>query len=322
MIDAARLRTRISSSSADPREGLSPLPLPRSPRQAWHGEQSCSRQSPADLTRPPCCLPWPSFVRAARSRCTRASSTTASASAGESQGDIDFLRALCASLRVPLLVAKVPPGELARLSRREGRSLEEVAREARLRELSRAATRVGADVVALGHTQDDWLETVLMGILRGSDARGLRGIAARRGIFVRPLLACTRAEVLSHLASRGLGFRVDSTNADRSLLRNRVRAELVPVLEESFPGWRTGLAMLARKNALAAEVIDARASSLRWKRSGEGFSLPADGFFALPAAVRASSLLTLFDRFRCPGSPRRLPYRFLLPGAGRGAGGP
>ncbi len=238
----------------------------------------------------------------------------------EARGDLAFLQRVCASLGVSLSVMEIEAGALTRRAKDEGRSIEEVAREARRAHLARAAAAVGAAAVALGHTRDDGLETVLMGILRGSDAQGLRGIPARQGIFVRPLLACTRADLLGYLASKGLSFRTDSTNADRSLLRNRVRAELVPVLDRSFPGWRSGLAMLARKSDLAAQAIDSAVCAVPWRRTPRGWSLTVRGFFALPVAVRAASLLKLFDglpagggRAGAPARPRRLPYRFLQP---------
>lgn len=232
---------------------------------------------------------------------------------GQVEGDIAFVQGLCISLEVPLHIARLPPGECRTRTRASRGSLEDVAREARLRELASCARQIGAVVVALGHTEDDSIETILMGVIRGSDAAGLRGILPVRGLFVRPLLLCTRAEVLAYLAGRNLGFRTDPTNADPAMLRNRVRRELLPVLERDFPGYRTGLAMLARKSALTDDLVRAAAGSIPWRRTGQGFSLPADIFFLLPAAVRSLSLMTLWDRLAPAGSPRRLPFRFLLP---------
>jgi tRNA(Ile)-lysidine synthase len=238
--------------------------------------------------------------------------------AAERRRDITFLRGLCSRLGVALHVARVPQGLLARRAAGERRSIEEVAREARRAELRRAAHAAGCRLVALGHTQDDSLETILMGVLRGSGAQGLRGISARQGMFVRPILGCTRAEVEAFLAARGLGSRTDSTNADRGLLRNRVRAELVPVLDASFPGWRTGLSALARKSALAAAAIEGLASAVPWTSTPRGWALPVRLFLSLPGAVREASLLRVYDLVageagQARRMPRRLPSRFLRP---------
>jgi tRNA(Ile)-lysidine synthase len=227
--------------------------------------------------------------------------------------DVSFVRKLCASLDIPLQIAKVPEGECARRAHDRKRSLEEVAREARLRELALRAKDLGARTIALGHTQDDCIETILMRVLQGSDAAGLRGIPLRRGQIVRPLLSRTRSDVLSYLESRKLPYRTDLTNADPAMLRNRIRGQLVPLLSERFPGFRTGLLSLARKSALVADMLRERAKAIPWKRTAKGFSTPVEAFFSFPAAVRSFSLLGLSDALRGPSCPRRLPYRFLLP---------
>jgi len=234
------------------------------------------------------------------------------------EADVSFARELCASLCVPLHLASVADGECARRARTGKRSLEEVAREVRLRELAVRAEELGASAVALGHTQDDCIETILMRVLQGSDAAGLRGIPLRRGPFVRPLLACSRSDVLAYLESRKLDHRTDLTNSDPAMLRNRIRGLLVPLLAERFPGYRTGLLALARKSSDVADVLREGAGAMPWKRTANGFSIPADTFFSHPAAVRSFSLLSLSDALRGRASRRRLPYRFLLPALEQG----
>jgi tRNA(Ile)-lysidine synthetase-like protein len=233
------------------------------------------------------------------------------------EADVSFARELCVFLRVPLHVASVADGECARRARTAKRSLEEVGREVRLRELAVRAEELGASAVALGHTQDDCIETILMRVLQGSDAAGLRGIPLRRGPFVRPLLACSRSDVLAYLELRKLGHRTDLTNSDPAMLRNRIRGLLVPLLAERFPGYRTGLLALARKSSDVADMLRESAGAMPWKRTASGFSIPADMFFSHPAAVRSFSLLSLSDALRGRASRRRLPYRFLLPALGQ-----
>jgi tRNA(Ile)-lysidine synthase len=240
-------------------------------------------------------------------------------SEAEIEGDIAFAHDLCALLEVPLSVARVPRGRCLNAAKTSRRSLEEVAREARLAHLREEARWVGAELMALGHTRDDVIETILMRVFQGSDAAGLAGIPVRRGALVRPLIRCTKAEALRYLEERGLGWRKDATNDDPSILRNRVRHRLVPALTEVFPGYVRGLLTLSGKLSLAAEVLDANASLLPWKKTPKGFTIPRDAFFSAPRAVRAASLLGLYDTIRPADAPRRLPWRFLAPALVRAA---
>jgi tRNA(Ile)-lysidine synthase len=231
----------------------------------------------------------------------------------EVEGELTFVREACGSLGIPLMIARIPHGECMTRSRREKRSLEETARELRHRLLREAARDVKAQAIALGHTQDDVLETLLMRVIQGSDAEGLAGVPLRRGPFVRPLLRCSRAQVQEFLSTRNLRWREDPSNRDIRFLRNRVRSLLLPVLERDFPGYRTGMLTLARKLGNTAEVVRSDAARLAWLPVDDGFAIAAETFIAAPAAVRAASLLQLYDRFRRADSPRRLPWRFLSP---------
>ena len=231
----------------------------------------------------------------------------------ETEQDIELVRAACGARGISLEIAVVPAGRCRDRARLEGRSLEEVAREARLRLLLAAARRAGASAVALGHTQDDAVETLLMRVIQGSDVGGLAGIAPVRGSFIHPMLRCTRREVIGYLQSLSQPWREDATNQDTTILRNRVRRHLVPVLESHFPGYRSGLLALSTKAALASELVRGQADRMDWAAAPRGFSILRSVFQKAPPAVRAASLLGLYDRIRRPGWPRRLPWRFLLP---------
>jgi tRNA(Ile)-lysidine synthase len=231
----------------------------------------------------------------------------------ENEADIAFVDGLCAAHAIKLEVARIPRGECVARARAAGRSLEEMARDMRHRLLREAAAAADARDIAMGHTQDDLVETLLMRVLQGSDPDGLRGIPLRRGPYIRPLLRCTRKQVMDYLASLGQGWRDDPTNLDTGFLRNRIRHVLVPVLQREFPGYVTGLLALSRKLSHAGDLVREQASLLPWESGHGGFSIAAETFFSAPVAVRACSLLLLYDRFRGSDSPRRLPWRFLSP---------
>jgi tRNA(Ile)-lysidine synthetase-like protein len=240
--------------------------------------------------------------------------------AAERSADLEAVRALCAALGVPLEVRSVPEGAIAREARESGRSLEEVARRHRhdlLQSAADDASAAGAAAprfVALGHTRDDHLETVLMRVLQGAGPHGLAGIAARRGHVVRPLLEASRVDVNAHLSATGLAARTDPSNADIRFLRNRVRAVLVPALDRVAPGWRAGLADLARGMARVSRLLDVEAARLTWAPSDEGgWRIDRGEFFAADPAVRRHALLLLADRLLQGTHPLRLPRRFLTP---------
>jgi tRNA(Ile)-lysidine synthase len=154
-----------------------------------------------------------------------------------SAADASFCERLCDDLGVPLLRAAVDVAP--------GASLQEAARRARYRALAAAAVRCSADLIATGHTLTDQAETVLLRLLRGAGARGLGGIPARRGKYIRPLIDRSRREVLDYLTAAGAAFLEDPSNASPRFLRNRVRHELAPALEALAPGAEQRLARVA-----------------------------------------------------------------------------
>ena len=125
------------------------------------------------------------------------------------------------------------------------------ASEARCRDARYAAfASLDVEVVALAHHRDDQAETVLIRLLRGAGSRGLAGMPHRRDRYVRPLLDLPGADLRAHAVQHGLAWREDPTNTQLHFLRNRVRHQLLPLLEELRPG---AAAVLARSAGLAAE---------------------------------------------------------------------
>lgn len=144
------------------------------------------------------------------------------------------------------------------------------ARDARYRFLAEAARRHGASVVATGHTADDQAETVLMRMMRGAGLHGLRGMLpqsplpardATTASLVRPLLCVSRAETRAYCRASGLAFSDDETNADTSLLRNRVRLEIIPAMERDAPGVRERLLAVAEESRDAVAALEAVAGA-------------------------------------------------------------
>jgi tRNA(Ile)-lysidine synthase len=150
--------------------------------------------------------------------------------------DAIFVRRLCDELGVPCEIGRAE-AELAKQTAGEG--LEGAARRARYEFLRAAAERHGARYVAVAHTADDQVETILHRVARGTGLAGLAGMPRARRLgpaatLVRPLLARTRAEVLDYLQSLGQAYREDETNRDLGFTRNRIRHDLLPKLRAEY----------------------------------------------------------------------------------------
>ncbi len=168
-----------------------------------------------------------------------------------SSGDARFAERLAEKHDLPLRVSRLDPDVLA-AHRTHG--TEGAARAARYAFFESAAAEVGAERIALGHTADDQVETVLHRLVRGTGATGLRGIPPVRSPYIRPLIEVARSEVLEYARARQLAWRVDPSNVDPSFARNRIRHRVVPELERINP--KAGEA-IRRAALLAAEAEEA-----------------------------------------------------------------
>jgi tRNA(Ile)-lysidine synthase len=166
----------------------------------------------------------------------------------ESDGDEAFCAGLAARMAVPFRAERT---DISTLARAQKRSVEDAARSARYDFFERMAVELSADVVAVAHSREDQAETFLLRLLRGSGTRGLASIQPRAGRVVRPLLDVPRADLRAYLAASGQVFREDSSNADVTIPRNRVRHQLIPSLQLHFSTRITDV--LAREAALARQ---------------------------------------------------------------------
>ncbi len=219
----------------------------------------------------------------------------------ESGQDAAAVERLCRRLDVPLVVERRDAGAYAR---RESLSLEDAARRLRYRFLFGLAERLGAQAVLVAHTADDQVETLLMHLLTGSGLRGLGGMlpyalpnAWSASIpLARPLLDVSRAEVLAYCRARGLPILEDASNRDTRFLRNRLRRELLPLLETYNPQVR---AALLRAASILAE---AEAAIGQWAASAQALhpcgehclQLDESALAALPSAVQRRVLRQAF----------------------------
>ena len=205
----------------------------------------------------------------------------------ESEHDAEWVAAFARELG---LRCEVNSADVGKLARTEGRSLEDAARRARYVFLRRIAAEAGAERIGVGHTRDDQAETVIMHWLRGSGLAGLAGMAPLEGDLARPLLDLTRADTVAYCAARDWAPCLDATNDDPAYLRNRIRHELLPQLEQYNPNLSQ---TLARNAVLIAEDERYLATQMThaWEEvvssaSESTIALDLAGLHALPGALR------------------------------------
>ena len=154
----------------------------------------------------------------------------------EADADEAFCRALCQGLDVPFFCHRA---DVPALARKRGQNLEECARDTRYEFFRELMEKENLAILATAHHADDQLETLLLHLARGTSGDGLCGIRPVRpfgnGFLTRPLLEISRAEILDYCKEMALPFVTDSTNADTSYARNRLRADVSPVLHDLNP---------------------------------------------------------------------------------------
>ena len=188
-------------------------------------------------------------------------------------------------------------GEVAARAEQDGTGIEETARNMRYAFLQETARQVGADVIATAHNAEDNAETLLLHLMRGSGLRGLTGIPPRRDNIVRPFLTTRRSGIEAYLRVYGLPHVEDSSNADERFARNRVRHQLLPLLEQMQPQFVAHAGKTARLLAQDEEYLTRQA---RQELGGveelpNGLRIRAAAIADAPAALAPRMVRLLLD---------------------------
>lgn len=233
-----------------------------------------------------------------------------------SADDAEFVQALGARWNIPTTVEAKDVGAVCA---RAGWSLEEGARRVRYAFLLEVATRCEADTIATAHTADDQAETVLMRLIRGTGLMGLRAIPIKRRLgecwIVRPLLDIWRREILEYLQAAGVAHRDDATNTDPRFVRNRIRHELLPLLERDYnPNVKGALTHLAEQSHWEYAYLQ-QAAGRQWKRIAKvrpeavvEIAIPA--FLHQPPALQRQLLRHAIEQVK--GDARAFEFRHWM----------
>jgi tRNA(Ile)-lysidine synthase len=218
----------------------------------------------------------------------------------EADADADAVAALAARLNV---ACRIERADVPAMRRRLHLSAQEAARNARHAFLRRVAAEAGAERIALAHTRDDRVETVLLNLLRGTGMEGLSGFAPISLPILRPLFDASRAQVEAYCAAHALAPRQDSSNASLDYRRNRIRTELLPYLTAYYnEKARDAILRMADLAAADNRVLEeaaaeafARAASLV---TDSEVVLEADALGRLPLALQRRVLRRAIARVR------------------------
>ncbi len=216
----------------------------------------------------------------------------------EADEDSKFVADKVADWQIPFIGGEINVAELADALQL---SLEAAGRQARYQFFAAEAKKAGATAVAVAHHADDQAETVLLHLLRGSGSAGLRGMSPVSHVpgheevpLLRPFLNISRADIEAYCARHGLASRHDESNDDLQFTRNRIRHELLPVLQTYNPQIRSRLQQLA---IITTDEYDAQLTQFNkiWADllTGQGASwlgLGRQQFMALPAAWQRLAL--------------------------------
>ena len=179
-------------------------------------------------------------------------------------------------------------------------NLENTLREIRYNYFEKLCQKLGFDLIAVAHNQDDQAETVLMRIIRGSGLNGLAAMKAKSGKIIRPLLQISKTAILAYNKQNKLGYRTDKSNLDTKFLRNKIRHGLLPYLEKNFnPGIKKTLSEWSLVVADDYDFIDKNAERFAksvCKNKCGHFS--AQKFMALHQAMQRQVLRNIFLKLK------------------------
>ena len=156
----------------------------------------------------------------------------------ESNRDESFVRQLCLKYNIRLHTTDFNTTQYAA---EKHISIEMAARELRYNWFEEIKNKYRADVIAVAHHQDDSIETMLLNLIRGTGITGLLGIRPRNGAIVRPLLCVNRKEIIQYLQNIEQDYVTDSTNLEDEYTRNKIRLNLLPLMEEINPSVKNSL---------------------------------------------------------------------------------
>ncbi len=209
--------------------------------------------------------------------------------------DAEFVRDWCRHREIPLILGS---GDVPAQAACQGLGLEETARQMRYAFLNEAALQVNCSLIATGHHAGDNAETILLNLIRGCGLNGLTGIPRQRDNLIRPMLSITRSEINAYLTTHSIPHIEDESNGDLSYARNRVRHQLLPVMEQLNPKCVEHITAAAVRLEQDEAELSRQAATLAHQAipTEGGLSIPAKALSAAPRPIALRAAAQLLQR--------------------------
>jgi len=175
----------------------------------------------------------------------------------ESDADETFVKNLADKWHIPFFTTSFDTKTFAK---EKGISIEMAARDLRYEWFATLKQEQNAEAIAIAHHLDDSIETFFINLSRGTGLRGLLGIQPKQGFVIRPFLSVSRDEINNYISVNYLHSRIDLSNFDQLIIRNKIRHSLIPVFESFNPSFRQIMAenfvRLGELNEVANNIIE------------------------------------------------------------------
>lgn len=189
--------------------------------------------------------------------------------ADDSDRDEAFVQELSAYLEMPFYVRRF---EVEREVQNRGISVQMAARELRYKWFEELMAEHSMDLLATAHNRNDSVETFFLNLSRGSGIRGLKGIAPKRGTIIRPMLFATRQDIVSFQQEENITYREDASNFETKYQRNKIRHDVLPVMQEINPGFvesvHRSMSQLDEMYEIYRDAIEKKQSALFRQNEG------------------------------------------------------
>lgn len=236
----------------------------------------------------------------------------------ELQEEIRLLNDTTASLGISLYRGESPPGELWGRRRAEKASMEDLARQVRYAFLESVREKTKSRYIVLAHHGNDQWETMAARFFQGAGTEGLCGIRPVSKHLIRPLLGCSKADLVAFLEEKGLSWSRDSSNEKSVFQRNKIRHLLLPRVKQIFPGYGNSLNRSAERFCRINDFLRGEVEKIRWIEEDRSLKLEGVCFGGLHPALREPLLMTALDKLLkgktlSQGRGRRIPFSFIQP---------
>ncbi len=204
----------------------------------------------------------------------------------ESVRDAEYVQEYCKALNIKCIREDIVPGKLKEKAKSQNLSLEALARDERYKIFNKVINNENISYFCLAHNKNDRIETLLMHFLQGS----ISSIPEKREKFIRPLLNIERSQIEEYLKIQNISYRTDLTNFDTTILRNKIRHNIIPFLDSEVKGWSKAVLNLELKNSLDEDLLkklsDEAFTKIEFNLSSDTSSFKRNCFSALEESIK------------------------------------